>query len=251
MSTEESKAVAPQGLVSSAETLPILAGGETPGNVSTEAAESVAPQRTTSRMSQTMLTIAIAWFAVSAALGLSGFFSEYSRFIILFVVTPLVVFGAAFAVSRGVRAWALAFDTRTLVSFQTVRVAGIAWLAAYAAGALNGTFALWAGLLDAVTGCSALFAAHYLTATRSVKQRGLLIAWMAVGILDLVVAIPLALIARAGDPASMAASTIPPLSMITTYAVPLALMDYFILGAQLWQQRGRAAAGAPALTEGG
>jgi hypothetical protein len=28
----------------------------------------------------------------------------------------------------------------------------------------------------------------------------------------------------------------PPLSMITTYFVPLALIDYFILAAHLWQQ---------------
>ncbi len=187
-----------------------------------------------------MLTIAIVWFALDAALGLSGFFSEHTRLIFLFVVTPIIVFVVAFAVSRSVQAWAFAFDTRTLVFFQAVRTGGIAFLAVYAVGKLNGEFALWAGLLDAATGFSALFAAHYLTPTRTAKQRGLLIAWMAVGILDFVVAIPLASIVRAGDPASMVAITIPPLSMITTYGVPLALMDYFVLGAHLWRQRRQA-----------
>jgi len=174
---------------------------------------------------------------VNAALGLSGFFSEYSRFISLFTVTPLIIFSVTFAVSPRVRAWALAFDTRTLVSFQAIRVGGIAFLAAYAVGKLNGTFALWASLLDAAVGFSALFAAQFLTPTRTAKQRGLLIAWMAAGILDFVVAIPLALIARINDPASMVALAIPPLSVITAYFVPLALIDYFILGAQLWQRK--------------
>jgi len=218
MSTEKNQAVAPAGL-------------------SKDASESVAPQRTTSRMSQAMLAIAIAWFALDAALGYSGFFTGHTQLIRVFVVIPVIVFVVAFAISPSVRAWAFAFDTRTLVSFQTVRVGGIAFLAAYAVGKLNGEFALWAGLLDAVTGFSALFAAHYLTPTRTAKQRGLLIAWMAVGILDFVVAIPLGAIVRAADPASMVALNIPPLSLIATYFVPLALMDYFILGAQLWQQR--------------
>jgi hypothetical protein len=113
----------------------------------------------------------------------------------------------------------------------------IAFLAVYAVGKLNGKFALWAGLLDAATGFSAPFAAHYLTPPRTAKQRGLLMAWMAVGILDFVVAIPLAARVRVGDPASMVALTIPPLSLITTYFVPLALMDYVILAVQLWRQR--------------
>jgi hypothetical protein len=209
-------------------------------NVSTDASESVAPQRTTSRISQTMMTIAIIWFALDAALGFSGFFSKHTRRIFLFTVTPVIIFSVAFAVSRSVRAWAFAFDTRTLVFIQAVRVGGIAFLAGYAVSKLNGTFALWAGLIDAATGFSAPFAAHYLTPTRTTKQRGLLIAWMAAGILDFVVAIPLASKVRAGDPASMVAITIPPLSMITTYFVPLALIDYFILGAHLWRQRRQA-----------
>jgi hypothetical protein len=180
--------------------------------------------------------IAIAWFALDAALGWARFFSKQRRLIFLFVLTPVLLFAAAFAVSRRVRAWAMALDTRTLVFMQTVRVGGIAFLAVYAVGKLNGKFALWAGLLDAATGFSAPFAAHYLTPPRTASQRGLLMAWMAVGILDFVVAIPLAARVRSGDPDGMAALETPPLSMITTYLVPLALMDYFILAVRLWRQ---------------
>lgn len=237
MSTEENMAVAPQGLASSASTKPILVVGETTSHGRTDASVNATPEITTSRISQTMMTIATVWFAVTAALGFSGFFSRYSRFVGLFTVTPMIIFSVAFAVSSRIRAWAFAFDTRTLVFVQAFRVAGIAFLAVNAVGKLNGMFALWAGLLDGAVGFSAPFAAHYLTPTRTAKQRGLLIAWMVPGILDFLVAIPLARKARVADPASMVALAKPPLSMITTYFVPLALIDYFILSAHLWRQR--------------
>jgi hypothetical protein len=190
-----------------------------------------------SALTRALWGIAVAWFAATAALGFSGFFSAHTRVISLFVLVPVAVFVAAFAVSPGLRAWAFALDTRALVFVQAVRVGGIAFLAVHAVDKLNGAFALWAGLIDAATGLSAPFAAHYLVPTRSPAQRRLLIAWMATGILDFVVALPLAMIVRTSDPAGMAALTMPPLSMITTFAVPLAIMAYVILGAHVWRQR--------------
>ena len=191
-------------------------------------------------VSRTMWGIAIMWLAVAFALGKSGFLSGYAQFIGPFILTALFVFVVVFAVSPGVRAWAFALDTTALVGAQALRVGGIAFLAVYAVGQLDGRFALWAGLLDCAVGLSAPFAAHYLTPARTEKQRRLLVAWMAPGIVDVLVAIPLARMARAEDPTSMAALLSPPLSLITTYGVPIALIAYFILGAQLWRQRGRA-----------
>jgi hypothetical protein len=192
------------------------------------------PENAVSRM---LLGIAIVWFVLDATLGFSGFFSRHARRIALFVVSPPLAFVAAFVFSRRLRSWVFACDTRALASFQTLRVGGIAFLAVAAVGKPNPTFALWAGLLDAVTGVSTLFVAHRLVPARTARQRGLFLAWMAAGLLDFVVAIPLAARLRGRDPASMAALSRPPLSMITTYAVPVALMDYFVLGAQLWRQR--------------
>jgi len=195
---------------------------------------------TESAVTRTLWGIAIVWLALSSALGASGFYAEHRRLIFFFVLTPVAAFVVAFAVSRSLRAWAFALDTRALVFIQAVRMGGFAFLAAYAAGNLNGEFALWAGLMDTITGLSAPFAAQYLTPTRTMKQRRLLVAWMTLGIIDFAVAIPLAAIIRASDPASVAALTAPPLSMITTWGVPMAIMGYFILGAHLWRQRGRA-----------
>jgi len=183
-----------------------------------------------------MLSLAVVWFALGAALGFSGFFAEHTRIIFVVVLAPILVFVVAFAALPGLRNWALGLDIRALVFFQAVRLGGIAFLAVYAVGKLNGTFALWAGLLDVAIGASAPFAARYLTPPRSATQRRLLIAWMAVGIVDFIVAIPLASMVRAVDPSGMAALTMPPLSMITTFGVPLAILAYFVLGAQLWRQ---------------
>jgi len=151
----------------------------------------------------------------------------------------------AFALSRRLRAWTLAFDPKELVAIQMARVGGFAFLAVYAVGQLNPKFALWAGGLDCVIGFSAPFAAHYLTPPRTARQRLLLLAWMAIGVLDFLVAIPLARICRLEDPASMSALSRLPLSMIAEFFVPLAFIAYFILGAQLWRVRAGLAAGHP------
>jgi hypothetical protein len=189
-----------------------------------------------SAVTGTLGGIAAAWFVADAALGALGFFSEHRQFIFLFVLAPMMVFAIAFAVSPKLRAWAFALDTRTLVFAQAVRTGGAAFLSAYAVGKLNGTFALWGGLIDVAVGLSAPFAAQYLTPVQTATQRRLIMVWMSLGILDFIVAIPLAAIIRAGDPASMSAMAILPLSMISTFFVPVAVMDYFILGAHLWRQ---------------
>jgi len=185
-----------------------------------------------------MWAIACVWLCADVALGLAGFFSVHQRIIGPIALAPVVVFAGAFAASPSLRSWAFAFDMKTLVTAQAVRMGGIAFLAVAAVGKLNGLWALWAGGIDCAIGLSALFAASYLVPATTSRQRRLLIAWMLIGLLDFVVAIPLARVIRAADPASMIPLSQPPLTVITTFFVPLALMDYFVLGAQLWRQRG-------------
>jgi hypothetical protein len=170
-----------------------------------------------------MWGIAMVWCAVNAALGASRFISEHPAFNRAFVLGAPILFVIAFAGSASLRAWAFAFDTRTLIAAQALRVGGIAFLAVHAVGKLDGTFAWWAGSLDCAVGFSALFVASYLTPVRTAWQRNLLIAWMVPGILDFLVAIPLAMTARLHDAASRIALTRPPLSMIASHFVPLAL----------------------------
>ena len=103
--------------------------------------------------------VAAVWFALGAALGFSGFYGEHTRIIFVVVLAPILIFVGAFAALPGLRNWAFGLDIRALVFFQAVRLGGIAFLAVYAVGKLNGTFALWGGLLDVAIGASAPFAA--------------------------------------------------------------------------------------------
>jgi hypothetical protein len=73
---------------------------------------------------------------------------------------------------------------------------------------------------------------------------------MAIGVLDFLVAIPLARICRLEDPASISALSRLPLSMIAEFGVPLAFIAYFILGAQLWRVRAGLAASAESIEQG-
>jgi hypothetical protein len=93
--------------------------------------------------------------------------------------------------------------------------------------------------MDLVVGSTAPLAAFYLIPTRSAMRRGLLLAWMVFGIADFAIAIPLGVLAGLDNPASMIALRVFPLSMIPTFFVPLVLIGYFILGAQLWRRRGQ------------
>ena len=187
-------------------------------------------------VSRTLWAIAILWFAADVWLGASGFLSEHRQYIFVFVLTPMIVFAIALVALPALQAWAFALDTRALVFAQAVRVGSAAFIGVYAAGKLNGAFALWAGLIDIAVGLSAPFAAQYLTPVRTTSQLRLLIAWIGFGILDFIVAIPLAAIVRTSDPVSMFQMTMLPLSMISTFFVPVAVMDYLILVAHLWRR---------------
>jgi hypothetical protein len=117
-------------------------------NVSTDISVNAASEITTSRISQTMMDIAIVWFAVVAALGFSGFFLVYSRILSLIVVTPLIIFWVVFAFSPQIRVWAFALDPRLIVLLNMLRAGGLAFLMLYADGRLSGAFALPAGWMD-------------------------------------------------------------------------------------------------------
>jgi hypothetical protein len=194
--------------------------------------------------------LAVGWFIASAALGFSGFVAAHGSLIAFFVPAPATAFGLALCASRRLRNWVAGFDAKTLVSAQAVRAAGMAFLAACAVGSLNAKFALWAGLLDCVVGFSAPFVAGQIKQTLETRQRWIVIAWAGVGLLDFLVAIPLARVCRLEDPTSMTAMGYPPLSLITTYLVPLALIDYSMLAGHLWgfAQRSPSAAGRTSAT---
>jgi hypothetical protein len=151
----------------------------------------------------------------------------------------LFAFTAVFAFSRRVRGWAFAFDPRSIILFNVIRFAGLAFLLLYRQRQLAADFALSAGWMDVSGGVTAPLAAFYVTPARTAWRRGLLLSWMAFGVADFAISIPLGARARRTDPARMLAVNRSPLSMIATFFVPLVLIGYIILGAQLWRQRRR------------
>jgi hypothetical protein len=149
----------------------------------------------------------------------------------LAVLMPIVVFVISFASSPGFRQFVLSLSPRALTLVQSVRVAGIVFLALATYKILPAYFALSAGWGDIIVGATAPFAAIWLA--NPAHRKGF-IFWQLLGITDLVNALTLAALSGVIDPhgISTAAMTVLPMSYIPTFAVPLFLILHFISIAQ-------------------
>jgi hypothetical protein len=149
----------------------------------------------------------------------------------LAVLMPIVVFVISFASSPGFRQFVLSLSPRALTLVQSVRVAGIVFLALATYKILPAYFALSAGWGDIIVGATAPFAAIWLA--NPAHRKGF-IFWQLLGITDLVNALTLAALSGVIDPhgISTAAMTVLPMSYIPTFAVPVFLILHFISIAQ-------------------
>src|SRR5205807_54006 len=114
---------------------------------------------------------------------------------------------------------------------QSVRIAGIMFLALATYKILPAYFALSAGWGDIIVGATAPFAAMWLA--NPAHRKGF-IFWQLLGITDLVNALTLAALPGVIDPhgISTAAMTVLPMSYIPTFAVPVFLILHIISIAQ-------------------
>jgi hypothetical protein len=154
----------------------------------------------------------------------------------LAVLTPVIVFLVWFAFSAGFRQFLLSLSPRTLTLVQSVRIAGIVFLALATYKILPAYFALSAGWGDIIIGATAPFAALFLANSGPANpghRRGF-IFWQILGIADLVNALALGTLSGFIDPhgISTAAMTVLPMSYIPTFAVPVFLMLHIICIAQ-------------------
>ena len=149
----------------------------------------------------------------------------------LAVLTPVVVFLAWFAGSRGFRQFVLALDPRAVTLVHGVRIAGIVFLALGTYKILPAYFALAAGWGDIIVGATAPFAALYLA--NPAHRKGF-IFWQLLGIADLVNALTLGTLSGVIDPHGIptSAMAVLPMSYITTFAVPVFLILHIISIAQ-------------------
>ena len=149
----------------------------------------------------------------------------------LAVVMPVALFLVWFASSSGFRQFILSLSPRAVTLVQSVRVAGIVFLALGTYKILPAYFALSAGWGDIIIGATAPFAALSLA---NPAHRRRFIFWQLLGIADLVNALALGTLAGIIDPQgiSTGAMAVLPMSYITTFAVPVFFILHIISIAQ-------------------
>ena len=149
----------------------------------------------------------------------------------LAVVTPVALFLIWFVSSPGFRQFVLSLSPRAVTLVQSVRIAGIVFLALGTYKILPEYFALSAGWGDIIIGATAPFAAFWLA--NPAHRRGF-VFWQLLGVADLVNALALGTLAGFIDPhgISTAPMAVLPMSYITTFAVPVFFILHIICIAQ-------------------
>jgi hypothetical protein len=190
--------------------------------------------RTIGKVKVLTVTVVAAWFLLALLGSLVGVFdSEPSPPIPLglFAVVPIVVYGVLYLASARFRDFVLALDVRVLTLAQTWRVGGIVFLILYWQSALPGVFALPAGWGDIAVGVTAPIVAW--TCLQPLR-RGAFLAWTLFGMLDLISAITLGVLASqtsigllGGDVSTRVMGQFP-LSLIPTFFVPLLFIFHLI-----------------------
>ena len=182
------------------------------------------------------LTAAVlaAWFFLALGGSLLGAFDSGPRPPLplgLAAVVPVAAFVASYLTSARFREFVLSLDLRVLTLTQTFRVVGVVFVILYFLGALPGVFALPAGWGDFAVGITAPLVAWYWK--RPFPYRTF-VAWNVLGILDLVTAVSLGVLASATPVGALAGDVTTrlmgqfPLSLIPTFFVPLLLILHLI-----------------------
>lgn len=185
-------------------------------------------------ISISIAVILLAWFSFVVFLGKAGIFAINPLVAPFILIGFIVLFGVLQKVyaSKSVQRIADAVPQHWLVAIQTYRIVGVGFLILMAQGFLPAEFALPSGIGDIIVGITAPFVAILLYLKKPyAKKVG--IAWNILGIADLVVALSAGMLGfpRPIQTLPFAPSTEPlslyPLSLITLFAVPLALLMHF------------------------
>lgn len=184
-----------------------------------------------------------AWFAAVSFMGATGALvtapGEQSPALLITVLGPLVVFFAAFRLSRSFHDFIATADLRLITSIQAWRAGGLVFIALSAYGILPGFFAWPAGWGDIAIGVTAPWVLLSLIRKPGFSNSTIFRIWNWLGLLDLVVAIGLGALSSAtatGLPGEIttAPMVLLPLVLIPAYLVPIFAMLHF---AALYQAR--------------
>ncbi|MGH3382985.1 MAG: hypothetical protein ACRDO1_00250 [Nocardioidaceae bacterium] len=183
--------------------------------------------RRASRLGWTAGLVLAAWLAVTAAVAGAGLYAT-DPWLGVGVAAPLVLGLLALRLSTVTAALSDARTPAALAAVQAVRVVGVVFLALLALDRLPPGFAVPAGIGDVLVGLLAPVVGYALWRRQS--RRGLGIAFNALGLLDLVVAIPLGLLHAPGrlqlivtEPTAGIMGMFP-MALIPTFVVPLAIL---------------------------
>lgn len=183
---------------------------------------------------QLTVGVVVAWFMLALVGSLLGVFDSQTRppvMLGLAVVVPTLIFELCYFEFVGFRQFVLSLDLRLLTLAQIWPVAGFTFLVLYFRGLLPGVFALPAGWGDIAIGITALLVAW---CWRRPFPYTSFVVWNVLGLLDLVTAVSLGILAS-GSPVGLLARDVTtrlmglfPLSLIPTFFVPLFIIFHLI-----------------------
>ena len=180
--------------------------------------------------------ILLVWLAVALALGASGRLQSLRPPVpqlVLGGLTAAVLLSAV--VWGGFRIWLFGLGYRQLVAFHLTRFVGAYFLVLYARGQLPWAFAVPGGWGDIAVAAWALVLV--LLVPKLEARPGVVGAWNAVGLLDILFVAGTATRLALANPDSMSALLHLPLSLLPTFLVPLIIATHVIIFWRLWAER--------------
>jgi hypothetical protein len=125
-----------------------------------------------------------------------------------------------------------------LVGFHLIRlVVGVYFLILYQRGVLPGEFATLAGWGDILVGASAALVLWLCVPVRTVPRRAGLLAWNAIGLIDIVLVLSNGIRLFARDPGLAVPFTTFPLALLPLFVVPLVITSHLVLFTWYWKAR--------------
>jgi hypothetical protein len=186
-----------------------------------------------------------AWFVVVVTLGASAALTPAHAGVPglgLAIAIPVAILSWALLARAPLREAVASVPTQTLIAINALRVLGVSFLLLYAAQRLPAPFAQSAGWGDIFVGLTALPVAWLLGRYGS-PARPVALAWNAVGLLDLVVAIALGATSSPGParlftaPPGTGVMTTLPWILIPCFVVPALMAVHVAIFARLSRER--------------
>jgi hypothetical protein len=192
---------------------------------------------------RTAMAAALLWGGIVVVIGVLGGFRQGTTGpvpapVLAFAALMVLLFGSWFLSPR-FRDALLSLPLPALIGLNVARIGGVFFLLLGASGRLSAPFAPIAGAGDMAVGALAIPLA-VMTARSAGSHRGLVAAWNALGILDLVAAIVIATLSSAGVPFRVftegpgtLAMTGLPWVMVPALLVPIYFLIHFAIAAKL------------------